>query len=1244
MKSTKGLLFGLLCCVLSLWASNQAHAQCPNNNTLYNVTMSTSQAGDYSQILDVWGGDYINFYVCEGATYVFSTCGTSWDSQITLYDAAGNYLAYDDDGCNDGLTESASELTWVATLSGTIRVVVDLYSCTSNSTNGTLTIYQFTDCGGGCANNNTNYGDVTPDFVGDTYTVNNVWGGDYYTLDVCNGANYTVSLCGTSWDSQLTLFDQATGDFILYDDDGCGTFAGPSSIDFTSNYNGTMEVVIDAFPCTTNQINGILNVTQNTACAATCSVFNTDAYFYNCWSDAEEVSLYVDYTGGCTIAGVWIYTLDGGWNYTDLTAWAYTSGDMINFYLYEMSTQYQFEFVLSDGTVAPIQYYTTGACINSCAFVSSNTSSLGCQGNAEYINFYANYTGDCSVYSIWFYTPLNGWTEVVLTGTFYSGDPIGILVNEDNTVHTYYYVLNDGTESSNYTFSSGNCTTVTCSNLDIDYFNTGCVETIDGSQTPSGTIIATYSGACTVAGIYSSVNGGAYTYLDLSGFGLTSGDLIELYFNVQDANYSVYYVLDNGAESPIYNFVTDACLSGETICDCAGTQLPIEATGWLGDGFQDNGTYFWNNDPTLPVNFSCATWGFDCGDGLAADEIYYDPYGVCSGYLPPANGCVDEFCYNMDIDVTTDCFPLETGVNVYNEMGAMVMALPAGTFTLEDNFYTISLCLPAGCYTFEVTDSYGDGMSSLDCATDGAFGVWDWSLNQYVITAAGNSFAYSYFDEYCVGPQTVCDELTMSITEEDCYSYNNVLTPHISYTFDFNGPCTVETLFISMNGGDFEPLDLSVYGYGSGDQGHLYNLQPNTDYVIYYVTNDGAASYLYEFNSGNCLNEIQVCDCDGTQHSIGVTAWLGDGFADNGFYQWAGQDVNFNCSTWGYDCDDIAGAPSFDPYDVCSGGLPPFNGCIETNEVLGCTDPTALNYNPAATINDGSCIYNLSEGCTDADACNYNSLAVFDNGTCEYITCAGCTDPNASNYDASATIDDGSCSYEEIEGCTDDNALNYNPIATVNDGSCIYTCIYPSMFYQVHCQQGDLNNYYVDVEVSALGNGGPYTITNNLNNQQQVMSLPGSFTMGPFPNDQQVVILVSSNTLDCFLTSPVLTENCSAGGIYGCTDVNAINYNPAATIDDGSCVYPSVNEIESSAFAVYPNPTREFINISNDAVNGVVQFDLFDQVGRVVMSQQLNFENGTARNIDISALAAGKYVVRLTTGDAVEHHQIIVQK
>jgi hypothetical protein len=50
----------------------------------------------------------------------------------------------------------------------------------------------------------------------------------------------------------------------------------------------------------------------------------------------------------------------------------------------------------------------------------------------------------------------------------------------------------------------------------------------------------------------------------------------------------------------------------------------------------------------------------------------------------------------------------------------------------------------------------------------------------------------------------------------------------------------------------------------------------------------------------------------------------------------------------------------------------------------------------------------------------------------------GCTDPDAENYNPAAEEDNGSCVYEEIPGCTDPLAENYNPAATVDNESCEY--------------------------------------------------------------------------------------------------------------------------------------------------------------------------------------------------------------
>jgi len=107
-------------------------------------------------------------------------------------------------------------------------------------------------------------------------------------------------------------------------------------------------------------------------------------------------------------------------------------------------------------------------------------------------------------------------------------------------------------------------------------------------------------------------------------------------------------------------------------------------------------------------------------------------------------------------------------------------------------------------------------------------------------------------------------------------------------------------------------------------------------------------------------------------------------------------------------------------------------GCRK--DVEGCMDIKASNFNPHATLNDGSCNYDVTEklGCTNPVADNYNPTANMDDGTCIF---RGCTNPEAINYNYFANEDDGSCI---IVGCMDPDAINYNPSANQSSGACDY--------------------------------------------------------------------------------------------------------------------------------------------------------------------------------------------------------------
>jgi hypothetical protein len=91
-------------------------------------------------------------------------------------------------------------------------------------------------------------------------------------------------------------------------------------------------------------------------------------------------------------------------------------------------------------------------------------------------------------------------------------------------------------------------------------------------------------------------------------------------------------------------------------------------------------------------------------------------------------------------------------------------------------------------------------------------------------------------------------------------------------------------------------------------------------------------------------------------------------------------------------------------------------------QVEGCTDANACNYDASANLDDGSCIYptcndplacNYDE-CSDPISICYDATACYEASACTYAIgwSLGCTYSDAINYDPTATVDDGSCEYD----------------------------------------------------------------------------------------------------------------------------------------------------------------------------------------------------------------------------------------
>jgi hypothetical protein len=370
------------------------------------------------------------------------------------------------------------------------------------------------------------------------------------------------------------------------------------------------------------------------------------------------------------------------------------------------------------------------------------------------------------------------------------------------------------------------------------------------------------------------------------------------------------------------------------------------------------------------------------------------------------------------------------------------------------------------------------------------------------------------------------------------------------------------------------------YNIDSAPSGTIYQCQYDpisgctdasaSNYNQYATVNDGSCIFTglegcmdpnanwNSISGGQSYNQSANLDCDGnvpTSGTNGVTSCCG--------YQACWEPTNPNTSALhiNYACNT---GLSPDLSYLCSNGVPDTTlGVFDTDlflciqEIPGCTDDTAFNYNPLANVNDNSCIA-VVLGCTDPTAVNdYDPLANTDDGTCTYIS--GCTYPGSSNYDPLAT-QATQCYYD---GCVDDGsqytaAFLQGIIWQAGDSPWgNYVCVNPDTWHQTQIQ-------------------GLNPFTGNIETHTRAEWLCGCGTNGPNPCDLSsnpitgtYATNLSVEFIDNALSPSTDTDSYNAfdpAGPFGscdenntsnvgCTNSLAGNYNPNATQDDDCDFY-----------------------------------------------------------------------------------------
>ena len=578
----------------------------------------------------------------------------------------------------------------------------------------------------------------------------------------------------------------------------------------------------------------------------------------------------------------------------------------------------------------------------------------------------------------------------------------------------------------------------------------------------------------------------------------------------------------------------------------------------------------------------CVPSGFGCTDETACNysptaiedngscEYVIDECGECGGNNESCGGCTNPEACNYDpeaivddsscildgedltITILTDNYPGEIAWTVTSAAGEVVAA--GGPYGSAATEYAEQVCIDAGCYTFNITDTFGDGI----CC---GFGEGGYTItSEGVVLASGGDYGSGESVDICLGSGFGCTDATAcnydpeATTDDGTCEFGSCAgcTDPEACNYDANattddGSCAVND-DCGVCGGDSSSCT------GCTDETACnYDMDATIDDGSCIFGGSGATLFMYDsYGDGWNANTLTIgdeefCfpdafgDCTTTDVwdiysnevsfdlCLDLTQCLNVVYNGNGLYQTE--------NSWAIvDADGVT---------IASGGA---ESGVVGDCGQGCTDPAACNYDAEAILEDGSCDFSCY-GCTDAEACNYDESATIDDGSClvnddcgvcggDNSTCGGCTDPEACNYDEAATIDDGSC----IFGGAGFTLFMYDSYGdgwnanTLTVGGVDYC--FPDAFGD--CSTTDVWDIYAN-EVSfdiCLDTAGCVDIVYN--------------GTGAFQSENSWALVDASGaTVASGGAESAFYGDCG----LGCTDPEACNYDMDATIEDGSCTY-----------------------------------------------------------------------------------------
>lgn len=588
-------------------------------------------------------------------------------------------------------------------------------------------------------------------------------------------------------------------------------------------------------------------------------------------------------------------------------------------------------------------------------------------------------------------------------------------------------------------------------------------------------------------------------------------------------------------------------------------------------------------------------------------------FAIC--FLLGSNSLLAQECAHtvVPLIVTTYNSTQEIDFEILNEEGEVVLNLEDILPDIQNySVYQLELCLPVGCYTMNMTDSWGDGWENtsmilgLNCET--------------TLVTLSDGFEGSYV--FGVGEEG-CTPVMFGCTDPEAENYDETATVD-------NGSCLYAGC-TDQTAENYDPEadindDSCIYA-GCTDPEAL-NYDPEA------TIEDDSCEYFEPINdmcdSALVLTSALYLSFEAAEYdTVETDCWNDSGESDGIVGLWYSFTLPYNSSVeieTHSDSAEVAVDTRLSVFEACGGNL------MTCDDDGGDTNLSRVTFD-CGELEPGETYYLLVETTNGTETeCSLS----YEIEPCNDVI-FGCTDPTSFNYDPLANADDGSC-FDVNYSC--DSTFVYIDMLTTDASSDFGWGLflngeliaedYGFGMVNTHISQLCVEEGCYDLELyHSQGNGwswGEITVSGITSEGYQDVLFNGTLEEGGFASYQ-----IAIGDAEC------------SQEILGCTNDEAINYNPQANTDDGSCAYSSWEGPMYSIWApdnpfaamLAPQPGIDQVDLKVSGIDpeNPVEIIVRDMTGRILFQETYFTEaRDLERTIVIDDFASGIHLVTITNG------------